>query len=214
MIRKRLFSIAYMFGLTLFFTAVVTGIYQVNQQRIAINEEIKLQKVVLQVLGIELEPEATGFQVKDTFESRVKLEEREERVLYRGFMEDGKTLIGYAFPLFGAGFWGPIYGVIGVDPELEKVIGIAFYRHAETPGLGGRITETWFQDQFPGKRLRPPGEGQRYFYLVSPGTSKAENELDAITGATGTSRGVERFVDENLRDYLPWIAQEKEAGRV
>jgi hypothetical protein len=38
--------------------------------------------------------------------------------------------------------------------------------------------------------------------------------LDAITGATGTSRGVERFVDENLRDYLPWIAREKEAGRV
>ena len=88
MIRKRLFSIAYMFGLTLFFTTVVTGIYQVNQQRIAINEEIKLQKIVLQVLGIELEPEATGFQVKEIFESRVKFEEREGRVLYRGFTAD------------------------------------------------------------------------------------------------------------------------------
>jgi Na+-transporting NADH:ubiquinone oxidoreductase subunit C len=214
MIRKRLFSVAYMFGLTFFFTALVTGIYQVNQARIAINEEIKLQKIVLQVFGIELEPESTGIQVKKTFESRVKLEEREGRVLYRGFTVDGKILIGYAFPLFGAGFWGPIYGMIAVNPELEKVIGIAFYRHAETPGLGGRITEAWFQDQFADRRLRPPGDGQRYFYLVSPGTSKAENELDAITGATGTSRGVERFIDENLRAYLTWIAEEKEAGRV
>jgi len=214
MIRKRLFSIAYMFGLTFFFTAVVTGVHQVNQERIAINEEIKLQEIVLEVLGVDLGPETTGPQVKETFEKRVTLERREGRVLYRGFAADGKTLIGYVFPLFGAGFWGSIYGMIALDPELDKVIGIAFYRHSETPGLGGRITEDWFQDQFAGKRVRSAGESQRYFYLVPPGTSKAENELDAITGATMTSRGVERLIDENLRDYLPWIEQEKAAGRI
>jgi Na+-transporting NADH:ubiquinone oxidoreductase subunit C len=213
MIKKRLFSIAYMFGLTLFFTAVVAGIHQVNQERIAINEEIKLQKIVLQVFGVKLGPETTGSQVKETFEKRVRLERRDGRVLYRGFQVDGKTLIGYAFPLFGAGFWGPIYGMIALDPGLDKVIGIAFYRHSETPGLGGRIQEAWFQDQFGGKRIYPVGERQRYFTLVPPGTSKADNELDAITGATGTSRGVERLINENLRDYLPWIAQEKAAGR-
>jgi Na+-transporting NADH:ubiquinone oxidoreductase subunit C len=214
MIKKRLFSIAYMFGLTFFFTALVSGIYEINQERIAINEEIKLQKIILEVLGIEPEPGTTDFQVREIFDTRVRVKEGEEKILYRGFAEDEKTLIGYAFPLFGAGFWGSLYGMMGVDPKLQRVIGVAFYRHSETPGLGGRITETWFKDQFAGKSLPTPGEEGKYFYLVPPGTSRAQNELDAVTGATGTSRGVERLVDENLKDYLPWIAREKAAGRI
>jgi len=212
MIKKRLFSIAYMFGLTLFFTAVVTGIHHVNQGRIAVNEQIKMQRIVLKVLGIEVGPDTSGPHVKEIFEKRIRYEEKDGRVLYRGFADGDESLIGYAFPLVGAGFRGPIYGMIGVEPELDKVIGIAFYRHSETPGLGGRITESWFQDQFAGKRLGPVEGGQRYFYLVPPGTSRAENELDAITGATGTSRGVERLIDDNLRDYLPWIARERAMG--
>jgi Na+-transporting NADH:ubiquinone oxidoreductase subunit C len=214
MIKKRLFSVVYMFGLTFFFTALVSVIHQFNQERIAINEEIKIQKIVLEVLGIEPDPGSSDIQVKEVFERRIKIDEREGRILYRGFSEDGKTLIGYAFPLFGPGFWGSLYGVMGVDPELEKVIGIAFYRHSETPGLGGRITETWFKDQFAEKNLVPGGKERRYFYLVPPGMAKAENELDAITGATGTSRGVERLVDQNLKDYLPWLAQEKAKGTI
>ncbi len=214
MIKKRLFSIAYMFGLTFFFTALVSGIYEINQERIAINEEIKLQKIVLEVLGIEPEPGATDIRVREIFERRVKVEEGNGRILYRGVTEDGRTVIGYAFPLFGAGFWGPLYGMMGIDPQLERVIKVAFYRHSETPGLGGRITETWFKDQFAGRRLLAPGAEGRYFSLVPPGTSRAANELDAITGATGTSRGVERLLDGNLKDYLPWIVREKSAGRI
>jgi Na+-transporting NADH:ubiquinone oxidoreductase subunit C len=214
MIKKRLFSIAYMFGLTFLFTALVSGIYEINQERIAINEEIKLQKIVLEVLGIEPDLKARDIRVREIFENRVKVVERNGRILYRGFAEDGETLIGYAFPLFGAGFWGSLYGMMGIDPQLERVIKVAFYRHSETPGLGGRITETWFKDQFAGKRLLAPGMESKYFYLVPPGTSRAENELDAITGATGTSRGVERLLDGNLRDYLPWIAREKSEGRI
>jgi Na+-transporting NADH:ubiquinone oxidoreductase subunit C len=208
MIKKRLFSIIYMFVLTFFFTAVVSGIHRINEDRISVNEELKLRKIVLQVLGIEVEPEATLFEINEAFETRVRQDRKEGRILYRGIASEGEMPIGYAFPLAGAGFWGPIYGMIAVDPQLEKVIGIAFYRHSETPGLGGRITEKWFQDQFVGKRLGPVEAGKRYFYLVPEGTAKAENEVDAITGATGTSRGVERFIDENLKDYLPWIGRQ------
>jgi Na+-transporting NADH:ubiquinone oxidoreductase subunit C len=213
MIRKRLFSVIYMFLLTLFFTAAVSGIHYFNQDRIAVNEEIKLQRIVLHVLGIELAPESPDTRVREIFQKRVKGEQMEGRTLYLGFAEDGKTLLGYAFPLFGPGFWGPVYGMMAVDPELEKVIGISFYRHTETPGLGGRITEEWFERQFQGKPLET-GEGkERYFYLVSPGTSKTPNELDAITGATGTSRAVERLIDRNLKEYLQWIAEQKAKGQ-
>jgi Na+-transporting NADH:ubiquinone oxidoreductase subunit C len=214
MIKKRLFSVVYMFLLTFFFTAVVSGIHEINRERIAINEEIKLQKVILKVLGIQMQPEIPDVQIRQTFGERVKAAEGRGRILYRGFAEDRKTMIGFAFPLFGPGFWGPVYGMMAVDPELKKVIGIAFYQHSETPGLGGRITEAWFENQFKGKLLNPPGEKKRYFSLVPPGTSKAENEVDAITGATGTSRAVERLIDKNLKDYLPWIAEQHTKGTI
>jgi Na+-transporting NADH:ubiquinone oxidoreductase subunit C len=214
MIKKRLFSVVYMFGLTFFFTALVSTIYEVNRERIAINEEIKLQRVVLEVLGMEPEQGTPDKRVREIFEKRVKVEEKEGRILYRGFTEEGKTLVGYAFPLYGAGFWGSIYGMMGVDPQLERVIGVSFFRHSETPGLGGRITEAWFKDQFAGKRLLPRGKEGKYFSLVTPGTAQAEGDLDAITGATGTSRAVDRLLDETLKDYLPWIAREKAKGRV
>jgi Na+-transporting NADH:ubiquinone oxidoreductase subunit C len=214
MIKKRLFSVAYMFGLTFFFTALVSTIYEVNRERIAINEEIKLQRVVLEVLGMEPEQGTPDKRVREIFGKRVRVEEKEGRILYRGFAEEGKTLVGYAFPLYGAGFWGPIYGMMGVDPQLERVIGVSFYGHSETPGLGGRITEAWFTDQFAGKRLLPRGKEGKYFSLVTPGTAQAEGDLDAITGATGTSRAVDRLVNESLRYYLPWIGREKAKGRV
>ena len=173
MIRKRLFSVAYMFGLTFFFTALVSGIYELNQERIAINEEIKLHRIILEVLGMEPEPGTTDIQVKELFARRVKIEKGEGRILYRGFAEDGETLIGYAFPLSGSGFWGPLYGMMGVDPQVERVMRVAFYRHSETPGLGGRITEAWFKDQFAGKKLLPRGKEGKYFTLVPVGTSQA-----------------------------------------
>ena len=214
MIKRRIFSIAYMFGLTLLFTAVVSGIHELNRERIAVNEEIKMQEIVLRVLGIEVPSGARSPEVKAVFENRVKVEEREERRLYQGFAEDGKTPIGYAFPLSGPGFWGPIHGMMAVDPELKGVIGVSFYLHSETPGLGGRITEGWFGNQFEGKSLTSVKEGERYFYLVPEGTSKANNELDAITGATGTSRAVERLIDRSMRAYLPWMAGQKARGLI
>jgi len=192
----------------------VSGIHEINKERIAINEEIKLQKIILEVLGIQVGPETPDLRIRQIFEERVKIEKREGKTLYRGLAEDGRVLIGYAFPLFGPGFWGPISGVMAIDPKLQTVLGIAFYRHSETPGLGGRISEDWFEEQFKGKRLLSVGEDGRYFYLRPSGRARAANEVDAITGATGTSKAVERLIDRSLRNYLSWIAEERAEGRM
>lgn len=213
MTRKRIFSVVYMFLLTFFFTGIVSGIYEINRERIAINEEIKLQKIILKVLGVQVPPGTLDARVRQIFGDRVKRETGQGRTIYRGFAKDGKTLTGYALPLFGPGFWGPIYGMMAIDPQMERVIGIAFYRHNETPGLGGRITEAWFEEQFKGKTILPPAQEGRYFSFRPPGTAKAQNEVDAITGATGTSKAVERLIDRSLKDYLPWITEQQAAGR-
>jgi Na+-transporting NADH:ubiquinone oxidoreductase subunit C len=147
------------------------------------------------------------------FTERIKDIHVGERILYVGYKEDGRTILGYAFPVGGSGFWGPIQGIVGVGSDAKKVLGIAFYKHMETPGLGGRITEDWFSNQFMGLPLFPIKGDQKIFYLKPAGTSGAPNELDAITGATNTSSAVESFLNDELDYFLKelWTAiEEKE----
>ena len=210
MIRKRAFSVGYMFVLTLFFCSVVSGIQAVNQDRITTNEQIKLKRVILDVLGLPVTPETPNEQVERLFEERIEVEKDHQRTVYVCFDKDKETITGYAFPIFGPGFWGPIYGMAGVDPGLEKMIGIAFYEHTETPGLGGRITEPFFRNQFKGKALSLAG--QKYFDFRPPGTAREPNEVDAITGATETSRRVEEFLNDGLQETLHWLREQKTRG--
>jgi len=92
--------------------------------------------------------------------------------------------------------------MVAVGPEASKILGIAFHKHTETPGLGARMTEAWFTNQFKGLPLYPIEGEKRIFYLKTAGTEKAHNELDAITGATGTSRAVEAFLNKELDHFL------------
>jgi Na+-transporting NADH:ubiquinone oxidoreductase subunit C len=200
--KKRLFSIVYMFLITLFFTSIVSGVKVLNEGRIESNQRAKLQRIILNVLQIPDKRELSDDMVNQLYETRIKPIQVEGTTLYLGFKKDGKTILGYAFPIGGPGFWGPIFGMVAVDSEASKIMGIAFYKHSETPGLGGRITEDWFMAQFEGLPIFPVEKGKKIFYLKPEGTGNAPNELDAITGATGTSRGVEGFLNNELDRYL------------
>ena len=109
------------------------------------------------------------------------------------------------FPVGGPGFWGPVSGMVAVNPQASRILGIAFYKHSETPGLGGRITEEWFTNQFAGIPLYPIEGEKKIFYLKPQGGKQAPNELDAITGATGTSRAVESFLNQDLDHFMKQV---------
>ena len=123
-----------------------------------------------------------------------------------GQPRDESKLTGYAFEVSGRGLWAPITGLMALTPDLDKVIGIVFTEHKETPGLGGRISEDWFQQQFRGLDVSPPPEGYRFVYVAqdSP-TDKADprysRTVDAIMGATQTSMAVDKFLNESLRQF-------------
>jgi Na+-transporting NADH:ubiquinone oxidoreductase subunit C len=200
--KRGVFSVGYMFLMTLCFTSLVSAVKLFNEERIETNQRVKLQKVILKVLDIPVDKKAPDSDVVQVFERRVRTIQVKDRNLYLGYQEDGQTLRGYAFPVGGPGFWGPIYGMVAVDPKASRILGIAFYRHSETPGLGARMTEAWFTNQFVGLPLYPIQGEKKIFYLRSTGTKGAPNELDAITGATGTSRGVEAFLNQELDYFL------------
>ena len=200
--KKGLFSVLYMFLMTLVFTSLVSAVKIINDDRIERNQNIKLQRIILKVLDIPLKSKASDEEAVQIFESRVKTLDVKDKTLYLGYEADGKTIRGYAFPVGGPGFWGPISGMVAVNPDSTKVLGIAFYKHSETPGLGGRLVEDWFTKQFVGLRLFPIEGDKKIFYLKPSGDKKAVNELDAITGATGTSRAVETFLNRELDLFL------------
>jgi Na+-transporting NADH:ubiquinone oxidoreductase subunit C len=200
--KERVFSICYMFFLTLFFASLVSVVKAVNEERIRMNEEVKLERAVLDVLGIPLPGSAREKEaVKDLFAERVRVGEREERLLYVGYDEAGEKPTGIAFSVGGPGFWGPIEAMVAVDDSFSTVIGVNFTRHTETPGLGARMTEPLFRDQFRGLSLGVD-EGEPLFRLVPAGTSSSAKELDAITGATRTSEAIERFLNRELKRFV------------
>ena len=208
MIGKRAFSVAYMLLLTLGFTSAVTLVYGVNEERIERNARLKLQKIVLDVLNVPVPFPSQPLNVVEVFEDRVRIHILNGQPIYMALSEDRRDIQGYAFRMSGAGVWGPIHGMMAVSRDLDRVLGVAFLDHSESPGLGGRISEEGFRNQFKGQPLPPERIKDATYFRVQPqATVRSPNEIDAITGATGTSNAVERMVNGALNRYLPFLAK-------
>jgi Na+-transporting NADH:ubiquinone oxidoreductase subunit C len=115
----------------------------------------------------------------------------------------------YVVPLYGFGLWDAIWGYIALDSDKNTVEGTIFDHKGETPGLGAQITEKWFQDQFHGKTiLKDPKAGFNPSNFVSVRTVKGgakvddSHGVDAISGGTKTSDGVNNMIKERLAHYL------------
>ena len=122
-----------MFLLTLCFTSLVSAVKVFNEERIQRNEDLKLQKIILRVLAIPVGEGMSAQDVVALFRKRIKTTQAGNKTVYIGKEKDGETIKGFAFPIAGPGFWGPISGMVALAPDASKIIGIAFYKHSETP---------------------------------------------------------------------------------
>lgn len=107
-------------------------------------------------------------------------------------------------PVNGYGLWSTLYGFLAVEEDGNTVVGLKFYEHAETPGLGGEVDNPKRRAQWVGKEIYGP-EGEARLGMqkggITPGTEAAQYKVDAIGGATLTSNGV-----SNLLQY--WLGPE------
>ena len=112
----------------------------------------------------------------------------------------------YVLPVTGRGLWGGLWGYIALNADKKTVFGTYFYHTSETAGLGARIGERWFQEQFNGKPLFAGDDTHNIaLSVVKAGASKAETEVDGVTGATLTSDGVSAMVKDGLTAYISFI---------
>jgi len=115
----------------------------------------------------------------------------------------------YIFPVYGAGLWGPIWGFVALETDLNTLKGIALDHESETPGLGARITTDEVKNRFKGKSIFDDN-GQ----LVSVELLKGENNpqesldkhhIDGMSGATLTGKGVNQMLKNYLGYYQPYV---------
>lgn len=99
-------------------------------------------------------------------------------------------------PVYGYGLWSTLYGFMAIEEDGNTIYGLQFYEHAETPGLGAEVDNPRWKSLWRDKKLRTDeGEGELAITVAkSPPPEGREYFVDALSGATLTSRGVDNLV--------------------
>jgi Na+-transporting NADH:ubiquinone oxidoreductase subunit C len=199
-----------------------------------LNEELDVKKNILKavVLKEPLAPKMKGPEVLKVYESKI-----EERVIDKdGNIVEGKTpheltekdkdlfpfyiykedgqVVAYAFPIVGQGLWSTLYGYLAVEADATTVRGITFYKHGETPGLGGEIEKEWFQNNFKGKTIYSIKARKLTPTVVVKGKAadiakgdELNYHVDGITAATLTGNGVTDMMARWVKVYDAYLSK-------
>jgi Na+-transporting NADH:ubiquinone oxidoreductase subunit C len=135
--------------------------------------------------------------------------------IYR--LENSGVVEALILPVRGYGLWSTLYGFLALKPDLNTVVGLGFYQHGETPGLGGEVDNPRWKALWPGKTLFDENGGPVIQIIkggVNPANPAAEHQVDALSGATLTSRGVNRLLLFWLGDkgFGPYLAKLRQQG--
>ncbi|NBF39337.1 MAG: FMN-binding protein [Spirochaetes bacterium] len=186
--QSTIYSMVFMFIVAFAFVFLLSLTNEATREMVELNQEVARKRAVLSALGIE---SLSDEEVLSRFEDVEQLD-RDDTTIFRATV-DGETV--YAKEFAGSGLWGTIEGVLGVNGEVSRTVGLEIINHNETPGLGGRITEAWFKEQFAGEQIAEAGIA---FTAGDGDTDPANSEVDGITGATRTTESMERIVNSEI----------------
>jgi Na+-transporting NADH:ubiquinone oxidoreductase subunit C len=163
-----------------------------------------LNEYVVNVNGEQVEGDAFNTDLK-----KERAKEANEMLLpiFECQTDDG---IKYVLPLRGAGLWGPIWGYVSLNEDMNTIFGANFDHEGETPGLGAEISTTAFEEQFIGKKLFD-NTGKLVSILVAKVGEVApeEHKVDGISGGTITSKGLENMLLDDFTSYQEFLKMKK-----
>ena len=199
-------------------TAASNGLKEIQQKNIMSDRK----KNILKSVGlIQKQKRYSAAQIDNIYErniSRLLVDEkgdllgenrdgspRDKRGLPIYLYINQKGLIeAYIIPVDTRGLWGKILGYIAIKNDGATIIGFTVYQHSETPGLGGEIEQSWFQNNFVGKKIIGPS-GKFASITIAKGKAaesvpkeRYNNYVDGISGATLTGK----FLTTGLKDIL------------
>ncbi|NIA28102.1 MAG: FMN-binding protein [Desulfobulbaceae bacterium] len=185
--------------LTLAIAGLISGvaiiaIYETTLPTITANKARELREAVFKVLPGVSQMQALVYRDGELI--AVKKPGKGEPVIYGGYNEQS-DFVGYAIPAAGPGFQDTIGLLYGYAPEQKLIVGMEILESRETPGLGDKIYKDMdFVGSFSALFIDPE------IAAVKKGTRTQPNEIDAITGATISSKAVVRIINETHAEWL------------
>lgn len=172
----------------------IIGIYEATLDTITANKARELREAVFKVLpGVEL---MQKFIYKGNKLIATNEQEQGELPIYGGYDSEGK-FIGYAIPGEGPGFQDTIKILYGYKADTRKIVGMEVLVSRETPGLGDKIyKDASFVANFADLSVEPE------IIAVKKGKKSAPNEIDAITGATISSKAIVKIINQTNQIWL------------
>ncbi len=167
---------------------------------------VKFDEFVKEQLA--LKPDGTIDDQVDAFKLDLHKETKKphEEQNYPIYLAEKEGKNYYIIPLYGAGLWDALWGYIALDDDKNTIVGASFDHKSETPGLGAEINQSWFEDQYIGKKIFD--ESNKFVSVKAvKGGAKVDDlhGVDAISGGTITSDGVSNMVEERLKNYIPYF---------
>jgi len=131
------------------------------------------------------------------------------------YVKEKDSIQKIVFPVYGKGLFSTLYGFLALDRDLKTVKGFTFYEHGETPGLGGEIDNPRWKETWIGKQAFDDDWNVRIEVIkgaVDTSNPEAKYQIDGISGATLTARGVDHLVQFWLGDdgYGPFFKKLRE----
>jgi Na+-transporting NADH:ubiquinone oxidoreductase subunit C len=208
--------------------AMAATMLQPRQQK---NLEIDKKKSMLESIGVSSVATTTeslyekyitesyvlnskGEKVEGTDAFNVVLKDEQKKAIdqqllpvFKATPDDGEKVI--IIPMEGKGLWGPVWGYISIRSDMNTIYGATFDHKGETPGLGAEINTAPFESMFKDKKLYEEDK------FVSIGVIKGgvkdddPHNVDAISGGTITSKGLEKMIQDCLAKYNDYLLKNR-----
>ena len=172
-------------------------------------EQIYATRVEERVL--ELATGETGKVTPDAFKKMRAQEQKPYRLIAVTKDEAGKD-DAIVLPISGPGLWSILYGFLALESDGAHVRGLTFYKHGETPGLGGEAENPEWTAKWVGKSILDES-GKLVSITVKKGhvdpsvPREKQHMVDGLSGATITSNGITTFLRSDLEAYRPMLSK-------
>lgn len=199
--------LAFVFIMGFLTSLVFVGMDALTAERIEANKDAAIYSAVLTHNEISY----NSGNLTDVFNENITIEE----VDYQGqtlsfYINESNGNVSFMYGVFSlGGLWGPVRGVITLESDFQTIVNITVLEEQETPGLGGKVKNREFLDQFVGLVLLP--ELDRPVEVNKDAAENKSNEVDEISGATGTSNAFERLLNDSYQIYRDlWLNRGEE----
>jgi len=203
--KGNLYTVLYAAVLGLICATALTGVDVLTRDAYENNRKAKKARELMKVLDIPFDASASAEEIVDIAKS--KIQRHPDRAASLGaamvYVSEHETEgVLWAIEFEGDGMWKPVKGLLCLKSDMKTIYRITFYEQGETPGMGAKIAvpakDNPFQNSFRQKSIYSPA-GEPGILVKKGGRASQINEVDAITGATTTSKQIQKMLNNLIR---------------